>query len=169
MGNVVLRHEMNCDEETYWEKCVLNAEYNRRLFLEELKFLKYELVEQTDAGDTVTRRVKAEPEAGNMPGPMKKAIGDSLGYVEEGTYDRKKKLYTFRTIPAAFPDKVKIGGTMRCERLSEKKIARITDVKVEVKIFMIGGMIEDRITADLKRSYSKAAEFTNTWVREKGY
>ncbi len=164
-----MRHEVDCDADTYWEKCVLSEEYNKRLFMQELKFKSYELLEQKDLGDKVTRRVRAEPQPGNMPGPMKKAVGDSLSYVEEGSYDRKTKLYTFRTIPAAFGDKVKIQGTMRCEPAGEKKSVRVTEVQVEVKIFVVGGMIEDRIKNDLKQSYAKAAEFTNAWVKEKGY
>jgi hypothetical protein len=169
MSLLTLRHEMDCDESTYWDKCVLDNEYNRRFFLEELKFKSYELIEQRDEGDTVIRKARAEPKSANMPGPIKKAIGDSFGYLEEGTFDRKTKRYSFRTIPAAFPDKVKIQGVMRCETLGPKRIARISEVQVDVKVFMIGGMIEDRIVADIKHSYAKAAEFTNTWVKEKGY
>ena len=169
MGHLVLRHEMGCDTETYWEKCVLTEEYNRRLFLEALKFLKYELIEQKDTGDTVTRRVKAEPKTANLPAPLKKVIGDSLGYTEEGSFDRKKKVYSFRSIPAAFPEKVKIHGTMRCEPLGEKKVTRVTEIDIDVKIFMVGGMVEERIVSDMKDSYAKAAAFTNRYVKEKGY
>jgi hypothetical protein len=169
MSVLTLRHEIGCDEATYWDKCVLDDEYNKRLYLGELKFLSYELVEQRDEGETVFRKVRAEPKAGNMPAALKKAIGDSFGYTEEGTYDRKSKRYTFRTIPAAFSDKVKIQGTMQCEAIGPKRILRISDVRVDVKVFMIGGMIEERIVDDIKRSFSKAAEFTETWVKEKGF
>jgi len=168
MGRLVMRHDMNCDVETYWEKCVLSPDYNKRLFLEELKFQKFELVEQKDEGDRVLRRVKAEPEPKNLPAPIKKVVGDSLGYTEEGTYDRKTKVYSFRTTPAALADKLRISGTMRCEPAGAKKITRVVEIDIEVKIFMIGGMIEDRITTDMKRSYATAAEFTNKWVAEKG-
>jgi hypothetical protein len=64
---------------------------------------------------------------------------------------------------------VKITGSMRCEALGDKRVTRITEVHIDVKIFMIGGMVEDRIVADIKSSYAKAAEFTNVWVKEKGY
>jgi hypothetical protein len=169
MSLLTLRHEMDCDEGTYWDKCVLDEEYNRRFFLEELKFKSYELIEQRDEGDTVVRRARAESSAGNMPAAIKKVIGDSFSYIEEGTFDRKAKRYAFRTIPAAFPDKVKIQGTMRCEALGSKRVARISEIQVDVKVFIIGGMIEERIVDDIKRSYAKAAEFTNRWVKEKGY
>jgi hypothetical protein len=168
MADLTLRHDMNCDADTYWDKCVLNEEYNQRLFMKELEFKSYELVESKEVGDTVTRKVKAEPKPANLPAPIKKALGDSFGYTEEGTFDRKSKVYTFQTIPAAFGDKVKIKGTMRCEASGEKKVVRITQIHVEVKIFMIGGLVEDRIVGDIKTSYAKAAEFTNVWVKEKG-
>ncbi len=168
MADTKLIHEIHCDVDTYFDRCVLDAEYNRRLFHDELKFLNYELVEQKDVGDTVVRKVKADPQVKNVPGPIKKVMGESFGYTEEGTYDRKTKIYTFRTIPAAFPDKVKINGSMRCEPLGEKKVRRITEVHIEVKIFMIGGMVEDRIVGDVKHSYQVAADFTNVWLKEKG-
>jgi hypothetical protein len=168
MSDLTLRHEMNCDADTYWEKCVLDEGYNQRLFLEGLRFKSYELVEQKDLGDTVTRRAKADPQPPNVPAAVKKVIGESFGYVEDGTYDRKTKIYTFKTTPNAFGDKVKISGTMQCESIGEKKVARITKIHLEVKVFMVGGMIEDRIVADMKDSYAKAADFTNLWVKEKG-
>lgn len=168
MSAFTLRHEIACDENTYWDKCVLDDEYNKRLYLEALKFQSYELVEQRDEGERVVRKVRAEPRSGNMPGPIKKAIGDSFGYLEEGTYDRKAKRYAFRTIPAAFPDKVKIQGTMRCETIGPKRVLRVSEIQVDVKVFMIGGMIEERIVGDIKRSFDKAAEFTDIWVKEKG-
>ena len=172
MPVLTLRHEIHCDEDTYWDKCVFDPEYNRRLFFDELKFKSFEVVEQKEVGDKILRKVKAEPQTGNLPGPIKKAIGDSFGYTEDATFARKAKVFTFKTTPGGFPDKVKIHGTMRCERLGaegDKKVTRITEVHVDVKVFMIGGLIEDRIVADLKSSYAKAADFTNAWVKEKGY
>jgi hypothetical protein len=64
---------------------------------------------------------------------------------------------------------VKIKGTMRCEPLGDKRVTRVTEIDVDVKIFMIGGMVEDRIVSDMKDSYKKAAEFTSAYVKEKGY
>jgi hypothetical protein len=169
LKDLTIRHELCCTADTYWNKCVFDAEYNRRLFFEVLKFRAYDLIEEKEVGDTLVRRVRAEPEIGNLPGPVKKVLGDSFGYVEEGTFDRKTQRYDFRTIPAAFSDKIKISGSMVCEPLGDKSVARIAQMHVDVNLFMIGGMVLDRITADLDRSYTKAAELTNQWVKEKGY
>src|SRR5579859_6537144 len=100
MADLTLRHEMNCDEDTYWEKCVFDAEYNRELYLDSLKFPGWKLLEQKDDGKTITRRVHVDPPVGNLPGPVKKVIGDSLSYLEEGTFDRASKRYTFKVTPS---------------------------------------------------------------------
>jgi hypothetical protein len=169
MPNIQLRHEMLCDEDTYWHKCVFNEEYDRRLFLEALKFKGHEVKEQKDDGKTITRRVHVDPPVGNLPGPVKKAIGESLSYDEEGVFDHATKRYTFKIKPSAFGDKSKIAGVMYCEKKGDKKISRVVDMTVEVKVFVVGKLIEDKIVEDLKASYAKAADFTNEFVKEKGY
>ena len=58
---------------------------------------------------------------------------------------------------------------MRCEPLGDKRWSASPRSTCDVKIFAVGGMIEDRIVADIKDSYAKAAEFTNVYVKEKGY
>ena len=169
MADLTLRHELDCNAETYWSKCAFDPEFNRRLFFEELKFRSYELLEHKDLADSIVRRVKAEPQTPNLPGPVKKVLGDSFGYTEEGTFDKKTQRYSFRTIPAAFPDKVKIQGSMICEPLGDKRVTRIAQMHVEAHVFMIGRMVEDRIVVDIQHSYAKAAELTNAWVKERGY
>jgi len=168
MPEITLRHEFDCDEDTYWEKTVFDAEFNRRLYLEVLKFPAYDLVEQKDDADKRTRRVRIDPPLGNLPGPVKKAIGDRLSYVEEGTFDKKTKHYKFKIAPSTMADKTKTFGEVYCEKLGDKKIVRIAKVTVEVKVFMVGGLVEDKIAGDLKHSYEEAAKFTRVFLKEKG-
>lgn len=37
---------------------------------------------------------------------------------------------------------------------------------VEVKVFMIGGMVEDKIMGDLKKSFDTSAKYINDYVKE---
>src|SRR5215472_17037924 len=105
MPEIQLRHEMDCDEETYWTKCIFDAEYNKRLFLEGLKFRSYELLDEMDDGKTLTRRLKLDPPVTGLPGPVKKASGDSFAYVEEGSFDRAARRYSYKILPSAFGDR----------------------------------------------------------------
>ncbi len=168
MAEITLRHEFDCDEDTYWEKCTFDADFNKRLYLEVLKFPGYDLVEQKDDDAKRTRKVRIDPPLGNLPGPVKKAIGDKFSYVEEGTFDKKTKRYTFKITPSTMGDKAKTFGELYCEKLGDKKIVRVAKVTVEVKVFMIGGMVEEKIMHDLKHSYEEAAKFTRVFLKEKG-
>jgi hypothetical protein len=165
MPEITVRHEFACDEDTFWDQCVFNETFNRKLYIEILKFPAYETMLQTDEPGHRTRKVRIEPPLGNMPGPVKKLIGDRLGYVEEGTFDKKTKRYTFRITPTTLADKTTVAGELYCEILGDKKIARVAKINVAVKMFAVGGLVEDKIASDLRASYEAAAKFTNAFVK----
>ena len=169
MAEINVRHEIDCSEETYWDKCFFDAEYNRRMFLDLLKFPGFTVLEQKDEGDKRSKKVKIDPPLSGMPGPVKKAIGDKFSYVEEGTYDAKTHRYTFKVTPSMMADKTTVVGELYTEKLGDHRIARFAKVKVEVKVFMLGSMVEEKILGDMKHSYEAAASFTNDFVKEKGW
>ena len=168
MPEITLRHEFETDEDTYWAKCVFDAEFNKKLYIDALKFPEWKLLDSKDDDAKIWRKVQVDPPVGNLPGPVKKVIGDRLSYVEEGTFDKKSKRYAFKVAPSTMADKTKVAGEMWIEKLGDKKIARHTKISVEVKVFMVGGMIEDRIVADLRSSYDKGAVFTTQFIKENG-
>jgi hypothetical protein len=166
MPEVTIRHSFECDEDTFWDKCVFDPEFLRRLYTEALKFPGYKLLEQQDGSDKLTRRVHVDPPVANLPAPLKKIAGDKLSYVEDGVFDKKTKRYSFKCIASVMPDKTKNVGEMWVEKRADGTIERVTHVTVEVKVFMIGHLIEERIIADIKRSYDRSAEFTRQYLKE---
>ncbi|MFO0640128.1 MAG: DUF2505 family protein [Polyangiaceae bacterium] len=165
MAETTIVDEFECTEETYWTKCHFDPEYNRRLYLEQLKFPGWKLLETKTEGDKTTRRVHLDPPVGNLPGPVKKLIGDSFSYTEVGTYDKKTGRYTFTITPSTMADKTKTEGEIWCESIGEKKIKRYARIRVDVKIMMVGGLVEDKVMGDLKASYASAAPFTGAFVK----
>ena len=105
---------------------------------------------------------------GDLPGPVKKVIGDRLAYTEEGTFDKKSKRYTFKVTPSTMADKTKVSGELWVEKIGDKKIRRMCRISVEVKVFMVGGMVEDRIMQDLRSSYDNSTAYTNQYIKENG-
>ena len=168
MPEITLRNDIDTDEDTYWSKCVFDAEFNKKLYIEALQFPVWKLLESKDDDAKLWRRVQVDPPIGNMPGPLKKVIGDKLSYVEEGTFDKKAKRYSFKVVPSTMTDKTKVIGEMWVEKVAEKKITRFTKMNVEVKIFMVGGLVEGRILADLRASYDKGTSFTNQYIKDHG-
>jgi len=169
MQEVTIRHEMACDEDTYWYKCVFDKDYNEQLYLKLLGFPQYELEKYEDDGETIRRVVKASPKIPPLPGPVKKVIGEGLAYTESGSFPRSTRQYTFTAVPNALGDKATTAGKMWVEKVGDKRIARIAKISVEVKVFMVGGLIEDQILNSLRTSYERAVDFTNQWVKDKGY
>lgn len=167
MPEVTLRHEIETDEDTYWPKVVFDPSFNEEMYVKHLQ-IGWKLLDQKEDDAKLTRRVHVEPPVGNLPGPLKKLIGDRLSYEEEGTFDKATRRYSFRVKPSTMAEKTKVSGEMWCERLGDKRIARVCRISVEVKVMMVGSMVEERILNDLRASYDKGTAFTNDWIRRNG-
>lgn len=166
--DVRLRHELACDQDVYWEQCVFDQEYSQKLFLELLKFPRYEVLELVKEGPVFRKKTRIEPPVTGVPGPVKKVIGDKLAYVEDGSYDRAAHRYTFNVIPSVLPEKTKVSGAMWTEPLGPKRCARHLEIKVEVKVFVVGSLIEEKIAQDLRASYEASVAFTDEFTKAKG-
>ncbi len=168
MAEITLTHEINTDEDTFWSKIVLDEAFNRKLFLEGLRFPGWKLVSSRDDGTKIERTVQVDPPVGDLPGPLKKVIGDRLSYTEYGTFDKAAKRYAFRVTPSTLADKTKVSGELWTEPLGDKKVRRHCRLSVEVKVFMVGSMVEERIMADLRSSYDTSSLATNKIIAEGG-
>ena len=167
MSEMLIRHEMHCDVDTYW-KCVWDEEYNRRLYLDVLKFRECTRLSQDDQPNVLTRRIKLNPPKMDLPAAVAKVIGD-VSWIEEGTFDKATKKFKVKVVTSSMPDKTHISGELWCEPKGDKLIERVAKMSVEVKIFMVGGIVEKRVMEDMKKSYDAAAKFTDEFVKEKGW
>lgn len=168
MSKFTLRNIFETDRETFWNRVFFDAEYNRRLYLEGLKFKDFELIELTgEPGGVRTRKMRTEPQS-EAPAVVTKLIGGSLSYVEEGRFDPATMRWTYTITTSKLADKVKIGGTFWVEPRGDKRVERICDCEVSVKIFGVGGAVESFIEKTTRESYETAAKFTNDFIREKG-
>ena len=167
MPEITIRHELDCDEETYW-KCVFSDVYNRKLYKDTLHFPGYELLDQKDDEQRIVRKVHVDPPMGSMPAAVKKVVGDKLSWIEEGTFTKATRRYEFTVVPSTMADKIKNRGTLWTEKLDGDRCVRLAKISVEVKIFMVGGVIEEKLIADLRTSYDAAARFTNEYVKTLG-
>jgi len=166
MPEITLRHEIETDEDTFWSKIVFDEPFNKRMYEGELKFPGWKLLDMKEDDARIVRRVQVDPPVKDLPAAVKKVIGDRLGYVEDGTFDKKTKRYAMKVTPSAMAEKSKISGELWSERAGDKKIWRICRMSVEVKVFMVGSLVEDRIIQDLRSAYDASATFTNRYVKE---
>lgn len=168
MPSFRVEHVFDCSQTTFWEKVFFDAEYNRRLFYDELHFSEWKELEQKHDGERVHRFVRALPPTPDLPGPLKAALGNGVGYEERGVFDRSTNRYEARVRPNSLGDRVDVELSFRTEPMGEQKCRRIVDGKVSARVMLVGGMLEQRMITDLTRSYEKSAVFTNRFVAEKG-
>ena len=168
MKEVTFEHVFDCDEDTFWDKIFFDEEYNRTLFRDRLRFnlWKQEIHESTDA--LLRRTVHVQPPVGDVPGAVRKILGERFGYQEHGKFDRKTKRYHVDITPSSAAEKASIYGDLWVEKVGDKRIKRTAKMHVEVRVFMVGGFIEDKVISDMRLSYDKAADFTNEWIKDKG-
>ncbi|MEZ4221159.1 MAG: DUF2505 family protein [Polyangiaceae bacterium] len=168
MADVKIEHTYNCNEDTFWDKIFFESDYNEQMFKKALEFPGYEVADQKEDDSSIRRSINVVPKLGPMPGPVKKLIGDGLGYREDGVYDKKSRRYTIKITPNKLADKIKIEGVLYTKPAGDNKLSRVFECKVEVKIFGVGGLVEKQVIGDMETSYAKGAEFTNKYIAEKG-
>jgi len=110
MAEARIEHIFNCSEDTFWNKVFFDADYNKRLFREELAFPRWEEVSKEDKGDQIRRVIEIVPKMADLPGPLKKLAGDGVSYREEGIFDKKTRRYKVTIHPNRLSDKLFIKG-----------------------------------------------------------
>lgn len=161
-----LRNTFETDAATYWSKLFFDREYNRRLYLEGLGFEDFELLEVGGDPDGIrTRRIRVVPRS-DAPAAVKKLLGGGLSYVEDGAFDSKRGIWTFRTKTSSLSDKISISGKIWVEPRGDKRIERFCEAEVEVRIFGLGSAVESYIEKTTRESYAKTELFTNRFIRD---
>ena len=165
MSDARIVHELACSESVFWDRLFFDEEFNRRLFLEELRFAAWRVVRQGDKNaEVVERELDVTPAVGDLPGPLRAIIGDGLSYRELGRYDRQRRSYAVKARSNTLGDRLLVDGVLTTENLGEHRCRRIFTVSVVAKIFGVAGMLEKRVLSDLEQSYATSARFIDRYA-----
>ena len=156
-------HTFNCDPTTYWTT-FFSPEYNHALFVERLKFERWEVVERVETEDGFRRVIEAVPRVGDLPGPIKALLKNGAGYQEQGRYYRSEGRYTTHIRSKSLGDRLGFDGVMTVEDLGSGRCRRVYVFEVDAKVPFVGGMLEKRLLDDVEKSYGKAARFTEQYL-----
>jgi hypothetical protein len=163
-----IKHTIETDIDTFWNKVFFDPDFNRRLFVEQLGFTTYQVLEdRTEPSGVRHRRVECVPKV-ELPAAARKVLGDNLGFVEVGRYDPAVRRYYVQVLTKTGGDKIKTTTEIWVEPLGDKRCERIVSVENTVKIFGIGTLIEGFIEQQTRDSYARAAEYTNRYLQESG-
>ncbi len=165
MATFTLTHEINCDEDTFWQ-LFLDKEFNEKLYKDGLGFPEYRVDEQVETDTEVRRTTSGRPKLANMPGPIVKLLGDSFGYKEVGSMDKKTKHWKYKLTPTTLADKLRQEGSVKAQPLGDGKVKRVVELTIEAKVFGIGGLLESTTEKQLRDGWDKSALFMNKWIAE---
>ena len=162
MVKFTLTHTINTDVDNFW-KTFFDKTFNEALYLKELGFPTFKVIEQVETDKEVRRKVAGQPKM-DVPGPVAKVLGSNFGYTEEGAMTLPERLWRWKMTPSTMADKMTMGGTVRCERVTDTTSRRIADLQIEAKIFGIGGLIESTSEKQMRDGWDKSAVFMNKWL-----
>jgi hypothetical protein len=162
MGKFTVTHEIRCDVDTFW-KTFFDASFNDKLYLEALGFPAYKTLDQTETDTKITRKVHGQPKM-SVPGPVAKLVGSNFSYTEDGSFDKAKKVWTWKLTPSTLADKMRNEGSVRVESIGDNKVRRVADLFVEAKVFGLGGLIESSVEKQLRDGWDASAVFMNKYL-----
>jgi hypothetical protein len=168
MPTFKLTHEINCGTDTFWE-IFFDRAFNEALYREKLEFPEYSILEQNETDTQITRKAAGQPKLSNMPGPVAKILGSGFKYTENGSFDKAKKVWTWKMTPSTLADKLRQEGTCKVEPIGDdgKRVRRVVEIVNEAKIFGVGGIIEGFAEKSLRDGWDKSAVFLNEWIAKK--
>jgi hypothetical protein len=149
--------------ELFWQRLFFDREYNHGLY-RALGFVQYDVESlETDADGRTRRVLRAVPPI-KAPEIVRRKLGDRLYYREDGTYDPRSGLWTFKIVPSVAAESTKISGVLRAEP-DAAGMRHVCDLRAQVSAFGLGGLIEKVIEKNTRDSYRLTAQFTNEYVR----
>lgn len=158
-----IRHSYEIDPDGFWAMFFDEA-YNQALFARHLGFHVYRVLELDRREDgTIMRRTECAPPV-EVPAVVRKVIGDSTSYVEEGRFDPKARTFTVDVKPKVGADRIKTRVVIRVEPRGEKRVERIAEIDNTVSVFGVGKVVEAFIEKQTRATYEASDAFTKRWI-----
>ena len=159
---VRLEQVIRCPVETFWRD-VFDDRLSAELFTKQLGFPVYRVLERSDEAGAIRRRVEIQPKL-DAPGAVKAVLGHLFTYVEAGVFDGN--VYRFELVPPeGIPaDRATVRGVMRADPTPDGHTRRVIELRCEVRMFGVGGMLERFAIATAEQSYAAHAEALNAWL-----
>eukprot|EP00128_Syssomonas_multiformis_P002880 Colp12_sorted_trinity150504_noHs@27273 len=151
---------------TYWVE--RETEEFRRIQCEVLKLKALDIVEEWMEGTQRCVRLRTAPQL-NIPSYIIKALGASeIVFDDIITYPSNAPPYRleFTTIPSVCASYAKISGTITLEEIDEHTCRQVLEGTCEVKVWGVGGKIEQLIIDNLHHNYSLLPEAAQRRQRE---
>jgi hypothetical protein len=164
MKKISVRDSFDVDAERYWREVFFSRAFMERMYKEALGATRVEFLdEKGDLATGISRRIRFA-QAVDAPGPVKKLFGAETVMEEQGQFDPATRRWKFRMIPDRMADKLDLTGETWLEDKGPGKIDRVSELNVGVRIFAVGGLVEQFIGSSTESSWAKQTEFTRRYL-----
>ena len=155
---LTLKHDLAIGEALFWQWFV-DAEFNRKMYLEHLRFPRFELVSLERRPDgTWQRHLRAQPNVA-LPAPLRGLLGGSTGYEEHAEIDCAGRRFRARFVPAAAPERVRAEARIWTVAHAPDAIARHVQLEVEVSAPLFARMLERFILDRTAETFEASAVY----------
>jgi hypothetical protein len=166
VARIQLTHLFHCDEVVFWRDFA-DDEFNRELFLSEMGYPVYNVLERRSDGPRLWRRLEITPKV-DLPAGVAKIVGSALTFLEEGEYDGEVYRFTFLSPPGSFAaDLATSTGVIRTEPGAGGTTKRTIDVTCEIRMFGVGRMLESAAVKIAQDTYSAQAVAWNALLAKR--
>lgn len=156
MGTFTMNHEIDGSVDTFW-KMFFDTALSEQLF-KDLGFPKWIVLNEKETETEIHRTVEGVPKM-EVPAVVAKSFGPGFGYLEDGVYDKKTRVYRFKMKMNSLTDKLRLEGNVRAEPNGDSKCRRIVEITAEAKIFGIGGIIEGVLEKGFREGWAESARY----------
>ncbi len=166
MKKITVRDAFDLDAERFWRDVFFSRAFLERMYREALGADKVEILgESGDTASGVTRRLRFSQKI-DAPAPVRKIFGETTSMEEDGRFDASTRRWKFRMIPERMADKIDITGETWLEERGPGKVERVCELSVGVRIFAVGGLVEQYIASSTETSWAKQTAFTRKYIGE---
>ena len=157
-------YRFDLDPVTYMREVYLNPEFVRALYLEGLGFEAAEVLDQSESGGVIRRKLRVCPKM-NAPSVVRKVLGGTQEYVEDGHLDASGLVWSYTVTPATMAKKMSIGGDQRVSANGDGCTATF-NAYFRAKIIGVGGAIEKFMVSQFRDNLEAQNTFTKRWISQ---
>jgi hypothetical protein len=164
VNELTLRHELACTPERHWE-LFFDPKWQQTLIVGGLGFFSCEVGELERRGDDTKRSMRVTPKI-DVPAPVAKLLGPKLAYTELGSFHEPTKTWTYELKLSVLAEKIRLGGRVNLEPVGADRCRRISYLYMDVRIPLIGGLVEKAAEKNMRDGWDRSATWVNGWLAE---
>ncbi len=166
MQEVTFEHRFGCTPEAYWA-LYFNEAFTQTMLVGGLGFTSVDVSPVQETPTELRRTMDVVPKL-NLPDAVRHALGPAFGYHEDGRFDRASQTWNFDLRMNALPERIKISGSLTLRQDGENASIRTSTVRVDIKVPLVGGLIERACLANVRSGWEDSARWFERYLHEHG-